>query len=81
MPRAQQVIIVGRNRSNNIFYMVNNEKEENGYPWYQGSSNEAKVREVVSPRVYPSKLQAKRHLALLKRECFTTDWWTENFTA
>ncbi len=77
MPKAHQVIIVGRNRANNIFYMVNDNIEEDG-PWYRGSSDEKKIRAVVSPMIYPSKLQAKRDLDQLKRECHTADWWTEN---
>jgi hypothetical protein len=78
MPKAQPVIIVGRNRVSNIFYMVNDEPEYENMPWFQGSKDEEAVRKAVKPRVYPSKLNAKRHLDLLKRECYTTDWWTEN---
>lgn len=75
--KAQPVIIVGRNRANNFFYMVNNNQEEGG-PWYQGSKDENKVRKVVNPRIYPSKLRAKKDLSTLKKECYTAEWWTES---
>jgi len=58
--------------------MVNDNMEEGG-PWYQGSSDEKKVREVVKPMVYPSKLTAKRVIARLSREAYTTDWWVERY--
>jgi len=76
--KAQPVIIVGRNRANDMFFIVNDQTTED-HPWYQGSKDEAKVRDIVSPKVFPSKLQAKRIVSLLTKECYTTDWWTEGY--
>ena len=76
--KAHKVIIVGRNRANDMFYMVNNETTETE-PWYQGSRDEAKVRKIVIPKIFDSKLQAKKFVTKLKREAYTSDWWTENY--
>jgi len=75
--KSIKTIVVGRNKANNIFYMVNSETTDSE-PWYQGSSDEAKVRKVVTPKVFDSRLQAQFMVNKLKRETFTTDWWTES---
>ena len=75
-----ETIIVGKNKCNNVFYMINDETTTYDNLWYSGGK-EREIRKKTKPKIYPSKLQAEGIVKRLRKEddSWSYEWWTESF--
>ena len=73
-----ETIIVGKNKVNGIFYMVNNKTTTYDNLRYSGGK-ERDIRKKINPKIYPSKLRAEGIVKRLRKEdnFWSYEWWTE----